>query len=131
MGKLNCWSIYIINYYFSTVITWNTQQHLKEDLLTLSRCFTFFLCHHFLFYYLFSNSYVQRNMMPIIYVAYRILLSFCYVMYYLVSEAYIGGQFLEECFHCYSQQILSGVLNESLISYNLITRATEKHPLIL
>ena len=49
--------------------------------------------------------------------------SFCYVMYYIVSEICIGGHFLEECFYCYSQRIKSAVANKSLIPYNLIKRA--------
>ena len=52
-------------------------------------------------------------------------LSFCYVMYYLVSEICIGGRFLEDCLYCYSQKILSPVAIESLILYNLIKGAPE------
>ena len=52
-------------------------------------------------------------------------LSFCYVMYYIVSEICICGRFLEECFYCYSQQVISVVANKSLNSYNLIKRASE------
>ena len=33
--QLSLLSICIINYYFSKMITWNTQQHLKEDLLEI------------------------------------------------------------------------------------------------
>ena len=46
-------------------------------------------------------------------------------MYYIVSEICIGGRFLEYCFYCYSQQIISSVANESLISYKLLKRAPE------
>ena len=53
-------------------------------------------------------------------------LSFCYVKRYIVSEIYIVGSFLEDYFYCYSQQILSAVTNESLISYNLI-KGQQKH----
>ena len=35
-----------------------------------------FLSDRFLSYYLFSNSYAQRNTMPVIYIAYRILWEF-------------------------------------------------------
>ena len=46
-------------------------------------------------------------------------------MYYIVSEICIGGHFLEACFNCYFQQIISAVANESLIPYNLIKKAPE------
>ena len=48
---------------------------------------------------------------------------FCYVMYYIVPEKCIGERFLEDCFYCYSQEIISTVANQSLIPYNLIRRA--------
>lgn len=46
------------------------------------------------------------------------------------------GRFLEDCFYCYSQQIIPSVANESLIPYNLTKRVTETQnlytePLIL
>ena len=44
----------------------------------------------------------------------------------MVSEICIGGRFLEDCFYCYSQQIISAIVNESLIPYKkLIKRAPE------
>ena len=52
-------------------------------------------------------------------------LSFSYVIYYIVSEICIGGRFLEDCFYCYSQQIISAVAKGSLISYNLIQKVPE------
>ena len=36
-------------------------------------------------------------------------------MYYIVSDTCIGGRFLEDCFYCYSKQIISAVANEALI----------------
>ena len=36
---------------------------------------------------------------------------FCYVMYYIVPEKCIGERFLEDCFYCYSQEIISAVTN--------------------
>ena len=48
---------------------------------------------------------------------------FCYVMHYIVPEKCIGERFLEDCFYCYSQEIISAVANQSLIPYNLIRRA--------
>ena len=55
------------------MITLNTQQHLKEDLLILSRYFTFFLSSCFVFYYLLSISHAQKNVTSVIYITYRIL----------------------------------------------------------
>ena len=48
-----------------------------------------------------------------------------------MSERGIGGSFLEGCFYYYSQEIISVVINESLIPYNLIKMAPETHNLIL
>ena len=46
-------------------------------------------------------------------------LRFYYVMSYIVPEICVGAGFLEDYFYCYSQQIISVVANESLISNNL------------
>ena len=92
--------------------TLNTQQHLKEDLLILSRYFTIFLSYRFLFYYLFSNSHAQSNITFIIYITYRTY----------------GVRFLEDYFYYNSLKSISAVTNESLIPYKS-TRNTE--PLIL
>ena len=46
-------------------------------------------------------------------------------MYYVVSEMCIGGGFLEGCFYCYSQQIITAIDNESLIPYNFLKPALE------
>ena len=43
----------------------------------------------------------------------------------IASEICFGGCFLEDCFYCHSQQIISAVANESLTPYNLIERAPE------
>ena len=40
--------------------------------------------------------------------------------FYIVSKICIGGNFLEDCFHGYSEQIISAIANESSITYNLI-----------
>ena len=53
------------------------------------------------------------------------ILRFCYVMYYIVSEIYIGRRFLEDCFYCYFQQLVLAVVKESLQKYRT------KEPLIL
>ena len=48
--------------------------------------------------------------------------SFCYMIYYIVSEICIGGHFLEECFYCYFRQIKSAGANESLVPYKHIKK---------
>ena len=47
-------------------------------------------------------------------------------MYYVVSEICIGWHFLEHWFYFCSQQIISVVVNESLIPNNLIKGGLEK-----
>ena len=48
----------------------------------------------------------------------------CNVLY-SVGKKYTGGRFLENCFYCYSQQIMTVVPKESMIPYNLTQRAPE------
>ena len=88
--------------------------------------FCIFISHHFLSYYLFSNSHAHH-----VYNLYHIshALRFCYVMYYILSKLCIGEPFLEDCFYWYSQQIIYDVANESLIPYNLIKRTPETQKL--
>ena len=78
-------------------------------------CFLFFFYRFLFFNYLFSNSYAQKT--SLIYIVYCILLRFCYVMYYIVSEIYIGRRFLEGYFYYYSQKTMFAVAKESLIPY--------------
>ena len=42
-------------------------------------------------------------------------LNFCCAMYYVALEVHIGRRFLEDCFYCYSRQIIFVVAKESLI----------------
>ena len=65
----------------------------------LSFNFLFLLCFSFLLF-LFKLSYAKKQH---VYNLYFILhtLTFCYVIYYIVLEIYIGGRFLEDCFYCY------------------------------
>ena len=51
-------------------------------------------------------------------------------MYYMVLEICIAGSRLEDCFYCYSQEIISAVDNESLTPHNLIQRAPETQNLV-
>ena len=46
-------------------------------------------------------------------------------MYYIASKICIGGYFLKDSFHCFSQQVIYAVANESLILYNIIKRVPE------
>ena len=48
-------------------------------------------------------------------------------MYYKVPQIFIGGRFLRDCFHCYSQQIMSAVAKKSLIPYNFTKTAPETY----
>ena len=81
---------------------------------SLSLFHIFFLFHCFLFCYFFANSHAQRSITSRIVFVNRILLNYCYVMYCIVSEIYIVGHFLEDCFNCYSQQIISAVVVSEL-----------------
>ena len=109
-----------IHYWLLFLKNDNFKYTTASQRLTFNSFSLFFLSYCFLSYYLFSNSYAQRNITSLIYLAYCILWeSFCYVMYYIC----ICGYFFEDWFYCYSQKIESDVANESLISYNLIKRA--------
>ena len=60
-------------------------------------------------------------------------LNFCCAMYYVVLEIHIGRRFLEDCFYCYSRQIIFVVAKESLIqraqeTQNLKYCNTKCHP---
>ena len=88
--------------------------------------FHIFPSHRLLSHYLFSNSHAQRSITYVIYITYRTLyftiLSEFLICNVLVSEIFIGGHFLEDCFYCYSQHIESAAANKSIISYNLIKK---------
>ena len=104
------------------MITLNTQQLLKENLFILSRYFTFFISSFAFLLSLFKLSCAKKHHVYNLYcISYT--WSFCYVMFYIVAEICIGVRLLEDCFYCYSQQIISTVANESIISYNLIKKA--------
>ena len=114
---------------FSKMITLNTEQHLKEDLLILSRYFTFFFISSFSFLFsLVELSYTKKHQIFNLYFISDIL-SFCHVMHYIVSEICIGRRLMEDSFYCQPQQIISDVANESLIPYNLVKRAPETYNL--
>ena len=112
----------IIDYYTSKMITWDTQEHLKENLSIIFQYVTFFFLLSSFLLPLFKLSCTKEHH---IYNLYRIsyTLGFCCVMYSKVLEICIDGHFLEDCFYCYFQQNISAAANESLIPYNLIKRA--------
>ena len=112
------WSIYTCYWllFFQNDNLKYTWMFRKRSLNSFSLfCFLFFFYSFLFFNYLFSNSYAQKT--SLIYIVYRILLRFCYVMYYIVSEIYIGRRFLEGCFYYYSQKTMFAVAKESLIPY--------------
>ena len=120
----NLWCPYIIDYYSSRMMTWNTHKYLKEDLVIFSRYFTSsFSSIVFFIMALQTLMHKQTSGLKSRFILYTF--SFCCVMYYLVLEIDNGRLFLEDCFYCYSQQIISTVAKESLISYNLRQRAPE------
>ena len=85
------------------MITLNTQKYLKGNILILFY-FTFFnLTSSFFLYHI---SYIW---------------GFCYVMYYTVLEICIAQRFLEDCFYCYSQYVISALANKS--KYNHLKAA--------
>ena len=114
--------MYIIDCYFSRMVTLNTQQHLKDWLLIVFCYFTFFdLIVFFLVFSFQTLMYKETSrLLSILHIVY--FESFCYVMYYIAFEICIGEHFLEDCFYCYSQQMKSSVAHEPLIPYNLIKR---------
>ena len=73
------------------MITLNIQRHLKEDLLILFHYFTFFISWFCFLLSLFELSCTKKK--KNVYNLYHIshTLSFCYVMYYIVSDVCIGG----------------------------------------
>ena len=112
------WSIYTCYWllFFQNDNLKYTWMFRKRSLNSFSLfCFLFFFYRFLFFNYLFSNSYAQKT--SLIYIVYCILLRFCYVMYYIVSEIYIGRRFLEGYFYYYSQKTMFAVAKESLIPY--------------
>ena len=97
----------------------------QRTFFKFSRYFTFLFLSSFSF--LLSLFKLLCTMKHHVYNLYRIsfTLSFCYVIYYIVSEIYIRGRFLEDYFYCYPQQIVSAVGKECLIPCNLIQRGPE------
>ena len=92
----------LVDYYFSRIISLNAQRHLKEDLLIISRYFKFFSSSFSLLLSLFKLSFLKKHRVYNLYwISYT--LSFCYVMYYVLSEIRIGRRFLDDCFYCYSE----------------------------
>ena len=126
MGKLNSLMqlMIYIHYWLLFFKNDNFECTIFQRIYFLSRCFTFFISSFSFLLSLFKLSCTKKHH---IYNLYCILytLSFYYVMYYIVSEIYIGRRVLEDCIFWYSQQIISAVANVSLIPYNLFKGAPE------
>ena len=103
------YGLYIIYYYSSRMLTWNTQPYLKEDLLILSGYFKLFSVIVHVSIKPFFKLWCTDN--HHVYNLYRIFytLIFDYVMSYIMSEICIGRRFLEDCFYCYALWIISAV----------------------
>ena len=90
--------------------TIDTHQYLKDDLSTLSRYFTFSFSF-FVFFIIISLQTIMHKeasrLKFTLYIEYSEFL-LCNVLD-VVSEIYIGGSFLEECFYSYSQEIIYAV----------------------
>ena len=86
--------------------------------------FHIFLSHCLLLYYLFSNSHAQKTS-RLSSISHTLYFEFllCNVLH-SVGNIYWWA-FLRELFYCYSQQLVSGLANESLIPFNFIKRAPE------
>ena len=100
----------------------------KKRSLILSCYFTFLISSGFFFIISFQTlMHKKHHIYNLCHIPYTS--SFCYQMYSITSEIYIGGRYLEDCFYCYFQQIISVVANEYLILYHLIKRAPETQSL--
>ena len=88
--------------------------------------------YFFLIIYFFSHRFLplfklSRTKKHDVYHLYCIWYTFSilHMVYGFMVLICIGGRFLEDCFWCYSWQIVSVKANESLIPYNLINRTQE------
>ena len=134
--KLPAWGNFIYIYIYTYVYIWRL--FFKKDTFkytTISQWLTF---NSFSWFYIFcpivfftiisfqTLMYNEKSHLESI--SHMYTLSFCYVMYYIMSEICIGERSLGYCF-CYSQQIIYAVANEYLIPYDLIKRAPETQKL--
>ena len=113
--------IMVFIYYWLLVFKKND---LEYTITSQRRCFNSFSLFYILFSHRFSHYIFLLSLFKTlctkkhnVFNLYRIsyMLIFYYVMYYIVLEICVGGRFLEDCFYFYSQQIISGIVNESLI----------------
>ena len=124
-GKLN--SLMQIMVYISYLLLFFNNDNLKYTTISETRSFnSFSLFHNFIL--LSFYSFILLSFYPFIHVYNLYFISytfsFCYVMYYIVSEIYIGRRFLEDCY-CYCHQIIFGVAKESLVHCNLRQKSTK------
>ena len=86
-----------------TLLHYTTLYYTRLTFNSFSLFYFFFISSFSFLLSLFKLSCTRKHH---VYKPYHIFhtLSFCYVMYYTVSEICLDGQFLEDCFYCYSQQ---------------------------
>ena len=125
MGKLNSlMQLMIYIHYWQLFLKNDNFEYTVSQGLTFisfSLFCIFFILSFFFLLSLFKLSCTKKHH---VYNLYRISysLSFWYLMYYIVLEICIGGHFLEDCFYCLSQKVISAITNESLVLYNVIER---------
>ena len=125
MGKLNSlMQLMIYIHYWQLFLKNDNFEYTVSQGLTFisfSLFCIFFILSFFFLLSLFKLSCTKKHH---VYNLYRISysLSFWYLMYYIVLEICVGGHFLEDCFYCSSQKVISAITNESLVLYNVIER---------
>ena len=120
-----CIYVYINKYTKYTTVL----QRSIPSILKISQIFSFVILHSFLssfFFFIISFQNLKHRACNL---HRRYRYRFCYGMYYIVLKMCIGGRLLQDCFYCYSQQIVYALVKKSLIVYSLTQRAPE--PLIL
>ena len=136
MEKLNSLMQLMIYIYYWLIFFENdnikyTTTSQRRSFNSFSLFYIFFISSFSFLLSLFKLSCTTKHY---VYNLYRVsyTLGFCDVMCYTVSEICIAGRFLEDCFYCFSQQIISAVANESFDPNNLIKNSTRNtEPLIL
>ena len=82
--------------------------YLKENLLILSPYYTFSFYFIFFLLSLWKISGTEKyHVYNLYFISYA--LSFINLIYYIAPEIFIGECFLEDCFYCYCQQIISAL----------------------
>ena len=103
--------IYIIYIYIllTTILQeWSLEIHSNISKKISEVFFVISYLFRSLFSFLLSLVKLSRARKHQVYNIYRMsyTLSFCFLMYYMLSEIYIDGRFLEDCFYCHSEQVI-------------------------